>query len=161
MCTDVAAAVFLKFEFAETPSRVVEPHAYHLSLEVMEDGKFNASWRYGDEAVTQPTVPAQSGTLSVEEITQLRDACATTTLLDDKISNYDIGYAIKPEPGWKGKLIVVSDGKTRGARFTSLRPASFPERDPALNRLVTLVLDLKNLTRDKLHVPVLRAKPIE
>lgn len=157
---NAAAADFFKFEFIEHPSRTTEPAPYRLSLEVAQDGAFHATWDYIGAPDSVAPIPAQQGALTGPELQQLRDAFASVELLDEKMASYDIGYSSKPEPGWKGSIQVTADGTTRGARFTSLSPST-SERDPSINRLVTLVFDLKNLARDKLHTPVVRAKPTE
>lgn len=157
---NAVAADFLKFEYVEHPSRASEPAPYRLLLEVAQDGAFHATWDYIGAPDSLAPIPAQQGALTGPELQQLRDAFAKVELLDEKIASYDIGYSSKPEPGWKGSIQVTGDGITRGARFTSLSPAT-TERDPSINRLVTLVFDLKNLARDKLHTPVVRAKPTE
>lgn len=149
----------LTFQYQESGVRPTEKVPFVLTLVCQNDGSFHAERQNVPDGAAAEVVAKKDGVLSADEWQQLQSGLKGLTLLTDPPGALDIGYGTKPVPGWKGSLQFQLDGKNVGATFTSLRPATYPERSTAMNQLVTLVFDVKNLTLDKLGLSVPRPVP--
>ena len=147
------------FQYQENGVRPTEKTPFVLTLVCQSDGSFHAERQNLPEGAAVEIAAKKDGMLSPEEWQQLQTALKGLSLLTDPPAAVDIGYGTKPVPGWNGSLQFQTDGKNVGANFTSLRPATYPERSIAMNQLVTFVFDVKNLTLDKLGLATSRAAP--
>jgi len=147
------------FQYQESGVRPTEKVPFVLTLVCQSDGSFHAERQNLPEGAAAEIAAKKDGMLSPEEWQQLQTVLKDLIVLTDPPAAVDIGYGTKPVPGWKGSLQFQAEGKNVGASFTSLRPATYPERSTAMNQLVTFVFDVKNLTLDKLGLALPRAAP--
>lgn len=133
--------IFLEFQDHTSKSN----EANQLAFGVRDNGSFHISYKTFDGAGKQTSEQESDGQLSSTELEQLKVTIPTISL-DPPISNpMNIGYGTDLTRGWQGKLSTLVNGARQTIIFTSLRPATYPERSVALNRLVTFIFDLKNL----------------
>lgn len=133
--------IFLEFQDHTSKSS----EANRLAFGVRNNGIFHISYRTFDGEEKQTSERESDGQLNATELEQLKNSIATIAL-DPPISNpMNIGYSTDLIRGWQGNLVTLVNGTRQTIQFTSLRPATYPERSVELNRLVTFIFDLKNL----------------
>jgi len=158
---DASAAPMLSFDFVERPAKREIPVApYRLTFEYDEHRRYRATYApLAAEGATPELVRAE-GELLPAEWEDLQSALRGLGLPPPQgLLKLDIGYGTSPNPGWEGTLTYALDGIQREVNFTSLRPEGGQPRPAALNRLVTLVFDLKNFALAKLQRLPARAEP--
>lgn len=142
--TAAPTAWSVKFHLSEyTKSPGGEKNAT-THLELAGDGKFSAqrATTTGDSA---PLSSERNGTLSAEELAFLSQSL---NLLDMAVlgnQKLDIGYGATLRPGWEGSLLIQREGQPSKVEFTSLRAQDETSRSQQMNRLVTVVFDLKRI----------------
>lgn len=133
--------IFLEFQDHTSKSSEFN----HLAFGIRNNGIFHISYRIFDGEATQMSEWESDGQLNATELKELNNSIAMITL-DPPISNpMNIGYSTDLIRGWQGNLVTLINGARQTIQFTSLRPATYPERSVELNRLVTFIFDLKNL----------------
>lgn len=150
----------LSFEFTERPAKREIPLApYRLTFVCDENRRYRASHEPLAAEGATPALARVEGELLPVEWDDLQTALRGLELPPDTPTKLDIGYGASANPGWEGALAFTVDGVRREVQFTSLRPTDGQARPVALNRLVTLVFDLKNFALAKLQRLPVRAQP--
>jgi hypothetical protein len=143
----------IAFEFNELFPKGGEVEVRTLTLELERAGAYRVGMAlYGPEdALLLET--SGDGELSDEEIAAVFSQLETIDFRPMDAHTMNIGYSPTSETGWRGRL-AVNDADNRAVLdYTSMRPETYPERSVAMNRLVTLVFDLKNLALAKIDAP--------
>lgn len=155
---DVASAPVLRFEFTERPAKREIPIApYRLTFVCDENRRYRASHEPLAADGATPEAARAEGELLPTEWEDLQTALRGLEFPPDTPTKLNIGYGAAATPGWEGALTFTVDGTQREVLFTSLQPADGQARTVALNRLVTLVFDLKNFALAKLQRLPVRA----
>lgn len=150
----------LRFEFVERPAKREIPIApYRLTFVCDEDRRYRATHEPLAAEGATPEFARTEGELLPAEWEDLQSALRALELPAASATQLNIGYGTSSNPGWEGLLAFTQDGVQREVKFTSLRPAGDPVRPLGLNRLVTLVFDLKNFALAKLQRLPARARP--
>lgn len=138
--------VFLEFE-----DRVTDPQAIRrLTFGIRPNGEFHIGFKRIDASGTPIEQKEIDGHLETSELEQLKVTLPTLEISNSEGEKMNIGYGTDLSRGWSGVLSVTRGGMNQSVEFTSLRPASHPTRSVAINRLVTFIFDLKNLSLGKL-----------
>ncbi len=140
----------LVFHLAENQRSPSGEKTATTHLELSDDGKFKAT-----RAETTPGSAPRSrdleGVLSQEELAFLVQSLA---MLDMKVlgaQKLDIGYGATLHPGWEGSLVLNQRNQPTEVGFTSLRSKDDASRSPQMNRLVTVVFDLKRVVDQRFN----------
>lgn len=150
----------LSIEFTERPVKREVPIApYRLTFQCDDARRFRVSYEPLAAEGAAPELVRTEGELLPAEWDDVQSALRGVNLPPDAPSKLDIGYGTSSTPGWEGKLFFRLDGVAREVAFTSLRPSDGQARPVALNRLVTLIFDLKNFGLAKLQRLPPRAAP--
>lgn len=140
--------VFFQFE-----DRATDPFITRLlTLGIRPSGEFHIGYKRVDEKGTSVEHKEIDGRLDTAELDQLKATLITVEIANNVNEKMNIGYSTDLKRGWLGLLSINRDGRNQTVNFTSLRPESHPTRSVALNRLVTFIFDLKNLTLRKIDV---------
>lgn len=119
-------------------------------LELADDGKFKATRAEGAPgSASQPR--ELEGVLSAEELTFLSQSLATLDMTELENQKLDIGYGATLHPGWEGSLILNQRNQPAEVGFTSLRSKDEGSRSQQMNRLVTVVFDLKRVVDQRFN----------
>ncbi len=140
----------LKFDYEEFFARGDEPR-HKLEFAFDTTGHYEAdlvAFNQNDEMASHAE---QAGQLTQEQLDNIANWITELGLTSVTNEQLDIGYGLSLVPGWQGAISVTQSDTQSVTQFTSLRPATHPERSVRMNRLVTFVFDLKRLALHELN----------